>query len=156
MGGAAGAVGEGQKSLVEDQKRAAGTLANLRNLDIALPLIQKMNNKDFGPGSPAYASVRRGLITAGVIDPNRTDIPDREQANKYMLKYATLAQNAGRSDQALGAALNSNPNLDLTQPSNLHLMKNQIGLDKMEAALPGIFKVEHPAQSDEATYNDYK
>ena len=156
MEGSTGAVGESQKSFVEDQKRAAGTLANLRNLDIALPLVQKLNSKDFGPGSPSYANVRRAFITMGAIDPNNTSVPDREQVNKYLLKYATLAQNAGRSDQALGAALNSNPNIDLTQPSNLHLMKNQIGLDKMEAALPGIFKVEHPTQSDEATYNDYK
>lgn len=156
MEGATAAVGESQKAFVEDQKRAAGTLANLRNLDIALPLVQKLNSKDFGPGSPTYANVRRSLITIGAIDPNKTNIPDREQVNKYLLKYATLAQNSGRSDQALGAALNSNPNIDLTQPSNLHLMKNQIGLDKMEAAIPSLFKLENPSTSDEATYNDYK
>jgi hypothetical protein len=146
---------DAQKKFQADQTAAAGTLANLRNLDIALPLVEKLNHKDFGPGSPGYANLRRTLITVGAIDPNNTDVPDREQVHKYLLKYATLAQNSGRSDQALGAALNSNPNIDLTQTSNLHLIKNQIALDKMEAARPSIFKIEHPNSYDLVDYPNY-
>lgn len=148
---------EGQKSLVEDQKTAARTVANLRNLDIALPLATKLNHADFGPGSPEWAKLRAAAITAGVVSPNANDpVTVRQELNKYLLKYATQAQNAGRSDQALSAAVGSNPNLDLTQPANLGLIKNQVGLDKMDAAIPRIFKIEHPEQAEAAGYNQYK
>lgn len=154
--GANDAAAESQKSLVEDQKLSAHTIANLRNLDIALPLVQKLSNPNFGPGSSEFAKVKASLITAGVIDPKTSDATVRQEAGKYLLKYATLAQNSGRSDQALGAALGSNPNLDLTQPANLGLIKNQIALDKMDAALPKIFAAEHPDPADRAQYNQYK
>lgn len=147
---------EGQKSLVEDQKASARATANLRNLDIALPMAEKLSHANFGPGSPEFAKIKASLATAGIIDPNTSDVTVRQELNKYLLKYATMAQNAGRSDQALGAAVGSNPNLDLTQPANLGLIKNQIALDKMDAALPKIFKLEHPGQSEAAGYNQYK
>lgn len=157
MEGATGAVGESQKQFVTDQKSSAQTIANLRNLDIALPLAQKLSSREFGPGSPEWAKLRSAGITAGILSPNSNDpVTVRQELGKYFLKYATMAQNAGRSDQALGAALGSNPNLDLTQPANLNLVKNQIALDKMDAALPKLFKLEHPNESDKATYNDYK
>lgn len=147
---------EGQKSLVADQKASAGTLANLRNLDIALPFVQKLSDPNFGPGSPEYAKLRASAATAGIIDPKASDVTIRQELGKYLMKYATLAQNSGRSDQALAAAVGSNPNLDLTQPANLALIKNQIALDKMDAAMPKLFKLEHPAQEDAAQYNSYK
>lgn len=154
--GVAGSFEEGQKSLVEDQKASARATANLRNLDIALPMAEKLSHANFGPGSPEFAKIKASLATAGIIDPNTSDVTVRQELNKYLLKYATMAQNAGRSDQALGAAVGSNPNLDLTQPANLGLIKNQIALDKMDAALPKIFKLEHPGQSEAAGYNQYK
>lgn len=154
--GAGDALAESQKSLVEDQKASARTVANLRNLDIALPAIEKLSNPNFGPGSSQFASLKGSLITAGIIDPKTSDVTVRQEIGKYLLKYATMAQNAGRSDQALGAALGSNPNLDLTQPANLGLIKNQIGLDKMDAALPKIFKAEHPGEDERTQYNSYK
>lgn len=154
--GVGGAMEESQKSLVEDQKASARTTANLRNLDIALPFVEKLSNPNFGPGSDAFSKGKAALVTAGIIDPKTSDVTVRQELNKYMLKYATMAQNAGRSDQALGAALGSNPNLDLTQPANLGLIKNQIGLDKMDAALPKIFKAEHPGEDERSQYNGYK
>jgi hypothetical protein len=154
--GVAGSYIEGQKSLVADQKASAGTLANLRNLDIALPFVQRLSDPNFGPGSPEYAKLRASAATAGIIDPKASDVTIRQELGKYLMKYATLAQNSGRSDQALAAAVGSNPNLDLTQPANLGLIKNQIALDKMDAAMPKLFKVEHPAQEDAAQYNQYK
>lgn len=150
------AIAESQKSLVQDQKASAQTIANLRNLDIALPMVEKLGNPNFGPGSPEFAKVKASLITAGIINPKTSDVTVRQEVGKYLLKYATMAQNAGRSDQALGAALGSNPNLDLTQPANLGLIKNQIGLDKMDAALPKMFKAEHPSDDENVQYNQYK
>lgn len=125
-----------QNEYLGDQTKAATTLANVRPLEQALPLIQQLSNSNFGPGSPELAKIKAGLATAGLIDPNTSDVTIRQEVNKKLLGYASGARDAGRSDNALSAALGSNPNLDLTQPANLSLVKNQIGMDKMDAALP--------------------
>jgi len=142
-----------RKTLFEDQLRGSGILSNMRPLQQALPLIQRLSNANFGPGSPQWATLKGALTTAGVINPNTSDLQVRQEANKYLLKYATGAQAAGRSDHALSAALGSNPNLDLTQPANLGLIKTQIGMDRMDAAMPKAFPTQaKPGQ----TYSDFK
>lgn len=125
-----------QSEYLADQTRSANTLANVRPLEQALPLIQQLSNQNFGPGSTEFAKIKGGLATLGLIDPNTSDATIRQEVNKKLLGYASGARDAGRSDNALSAALGSNPNLDLTQPANLALVKNQIGMDKMDAALP--------------------
>jgi hypothetical protein len=142
-----------RKTLFEDQLRGSGILSNMRPLQQALPLIQQLSNANFGPGSPQFATLKGALTTAGIIDPNTSDLQVRQEANKYLLKYAAGAQAAGRSDHALSAALGSNPNLDLTQPANLGLIKTQIGMDRMDAAMPKAFPTQaKPGQ----TYSDFK
>lgn len=141
-----------RKALFEDQLRASGTMANARPLQQSLPLIQQLSNQNFGPGSPEFAKIKGALTTAGIIDPNTSDLQVRQELNKYLLKYSSGAISAGRSDAALSAAIGSNPNLDLTQPANLALVKNQIGYDRMDAAMPKAFGVE----GKPGTYSEYK
>ena len=149
-----------RQKLFDDQLQASGTMANVRPLQQALPLIQQLSNQNFGPGSPELAKIKGALTTAGIIDPNTSDLQVRQEVNKYLLKYSSGAIAAGRSDAALSAALGSNPNLDLTQPANLALIKNQIGYDQMDAAMPKAYALES-AQKKAAgqpvpTYSEYK
>jgi hypothetical protein len=145
-----------KKSFTEDQERSASTQANLRKLETAYPLIQSLGNSNFGPGSAEFAKLKGALTTAGVIDPSTSDLQVRQEAGKYLLNYAQGAQTAGRSDHALTTAIGSNPNLDLTQPANLALIRNQIGMDKADAAIPVLFHQQHPNANDKASYNDFK
>lgn len=140
--------------LANDQTQAGNIMANARSLQSAMPLIGQLSNANFGPGSPEFAKLKGTLTTMGVIDPSASDLQVRQQAAKYLLKYAQGAQNAGRSDQALSAALGSNPNLDLTQPANMHLIQSQVAMDRMDAAKATAFTngFAAPGQS----YKDFK
>ena len=142
-----------KKTLFEDQLKAGATMGNVRPLQQALPLIEALNNTNFGPGSAEFAKIKGGLATAGLIDPNASDLQVREQLKKKLLQYAGGAQSAGRSDQALSTALGSNPNLDLTQPANLALVKNQIAMDSMDAAQSKMFNLD---KDQNQTYSDFK
>jgi hypothetical protein len=142
-----------KKTLFEDQLKAGAVMANVRPLQQALPLIEALNNTNFGPGSAEFAKIKGGLTTAGLIDPNSSDLQVREQLKKKLLQYAGGAQSARRSDQALSTALGSNPNLDLTQPANLALVKNQIAMDAMDAAQSKLYQLD---KSPNQTYSDFK
>lgn len=151
--GAAETAANDQKIYQEDQQRSAATLGGLRSLENALPLVEKLSHENFGPGSPELAKLKGILDTAGVTDPASTSLPGRQEAGKYLLKYAQGAVSAGRSDNALSAAIGSNPNLDLTQPANLALIKKQIAMDKADAAMPFAYKqLAKPGQS----WTDFK
>ncbi len=149
-------ISEPKKAYLADQERSATTQANMRQLETVYPLIKQLGNSNFGPGSEGFAKIKGALITAGVIDPNTSDATVRQEANKYMLKYARGAQDAGRSDHALSAAIGSNPNLDLTQPANLSLIRNQIGMDKADAAIPVLFDKIYPGDNDKKDYKTFK
>lgn len=125
-----------QKEYLADQTKSAATLANVRPLEQALPLIQKLAASNFGPGSPELAQLKGLLVTAGVMDPNSSSLPTRQDAQKLLNQYVTQSPSSGRSDMALSQEKISRPNFDLTQPANIALIKNQIGMDKMDAALP--------------------
>lgn len=121
----------------KDQAQSAATVANLRPLQQALPLIQQLGNTQFGPTSPEFTKAKATLASLGIIDPNTSDGSVRQEVGKYLLRYASQANAAGRSDQALSAALGSNPNADtMMKPAVLNLVRNQIGMDRMDAARP--------------------
>jgi hypothetical protein len=145
-----------KEAYTADQERSAATQANLRKLETVYPLVQQLGNSNFGPGSAEFAKLKGALTTAGIIDPNTSDLKVRQEVGKYLLNYAQGASNAGRSDHALSTAIGSNPNLDLTQPANLALVRNQIGMDKADAAIPVLFHQQHPNANDKASYNDFK
>lgn len=154
--GQSGALASNQTAFVNDQERSATTLGNVRQLQNALPLISQLSSSNFGPGSPELAQLKGILTTAGIMQSGDSSLPTREEANKYLLKYAQGAINAGRSDSALSTAIHSSPNLDLTQPANLALIKNQIGMDRMDAAIPTAFSAQHPGANDKSQYLTYK
>ena len=119
--------------------KSAATLANVRTLQQALPLINGLAATNFGPTSPEFTRAKATLTALGILGPATTDADVRQEIGKYLLRYASNAQAAGRSDQALSAALGSNPNADtMTKPATLALVRNQIGLDRMDAALPNV------------------
>lgn len=145
-----------QAAFTADQQGSAAKLAGLRPLQTALPLIEKLSNTAFGPGSAGWSQVKAGLITSGIIPANTTDVDMRQEVNKYLHVYSGQARGAERSDQGLQQATASTPNLDLTQGANLALVKNQIGMDRMDAALPLAFDKLHPTLPEKAQYGTYK
>lgn len=149
-------ISEPKKAYVADQERAATTQGNLRKLETVYPLIQELGNSNFGPGSAEFAKVKGALATAGIIDPNTSDLKVRQEVGKYLLNYAQGAANAGRSDHALSAAIGSNPNLDLVQPANLALVRNQIGFDRADSAINVLFDQLHPDDTEKRGYNKFR
>ena len=149
-------ISEPKKAYLVDQERATTTQGNLRKLENVYPLVQQLSNANFGPGSAEFAKIKGALITAGIIDPNTSDLQVRQEVGKYLLNYAQGAANAGRSDHALSAAIGSNPNLDLTQPANLNLVRNQIGMDRADSAIPTLFDQLHPNDANKRDYNKFR
>jgi hypothetical protein len=134
--GPSGTQSADQTAYLQDQQSGAATLSALRNLEGALPLVQQMSNWDFGPASKDIGYIRSLVSTLG-LSPNAMTSAQalKEEVNKKLLAYASQDRAAGRSDSALSTAIGSKPNLDLTQPANLNLITNQIGLDKQDASL---------------------
>src|SRR6185312_2829178 len=126
-----------QQAFIADQAKSAQTLANIRPLEQALPLVGQLSHFNYGPGSEDINKVKGLLTTLGIsgVDPD-SEVAVRQEVNKKLLQYARGARDSGRSDSALATAIESNPNLDLTQPANLALIENQIGMDKQDAAVP--------------------
>lgn len=143
-------------SLNADQQKSSAIMANVRPLQTALPIIESESNSNFGGASNGMAKLKGILSTAGVVDPNSTSLPGREEINKYLHMYSGAARGAERSDQGLSQALSSTPNLDLTKPANLALVKNQVAMDKMDAAMPIIFKNAYPNDVTASQYPAFK
>jgi hypothetical protein len=102
-----------------------------------LPLVSQLSHFNFGPGSDDINKVKGMLTTLGITGVNPSDeLAVRQEVNKKLLQYARGARDSGRSDSALSTAIESNPNLDLTQPANMALIRNQIGMDKQDASIP--------------------
>lgn len=150
------ALAANQGQFVKDQQDSSGIMSGVRPLQNALPLIAKLGNTAFGPGAEGFSQVKAALQTAGVIPAGASDTEVRQEVNKYLKQYAGVARGADRSDQGLHQALGSNPNLDLTQGANLALVKNQIAMDRMSAAIPVAFQSAHPSAQDKTQYLDYK
>jgi hypothetical protein len=145
-----------EKSYQADQQGAASIMKNARPLQAALPLIERLNNHSFGPGSKQFNKIKGALQFAGIIPPGTTDTEVRQEANKYFHNYAASTGGAGRSDQALSQAAISNPSMELTQGANLDLIKSQIGRDRMDASLASAFKAQNPNVKGGAGYSDFK
>ena len=139
-----------------DQATGAATMANVRNLQKALPLIEQLGQSSFGPGSQKLATAKAALTTLGVIPPGTSDVDVRQELYKYMSKFSGGAGQAGRSDAGLYQAIHSNPNLDLTQTANLALVKNQIAMDRMDSASTAAFDAAHPNAPNKLGYLAFK
>lgn len=143
------AIQANQAAYTGDQQSAASTMANVRPLQKVLPYVEELNHENFGPGSQQWNQFKTGLATLGIQVPD-DQTAARQVVSKLFNQYANANRSAERSDQGLAQALKSNPNLDLTQPANLALVKNQIGMDMQDAAKTEAFKQAHPNSSDPA------
>ncbi|MDR3464139.1 MAG: hypothetical protein P4L76_17690 [Beijerinckiaceae bacterium] len=145
-----------QDAYLSAQGNAATIGASIRPLQNALPLIEKLSASDFGPGSAEYAKVKSILTTAGIIPEGATSVDMRQEVNKYLNQTVQAAQGAGRSDEALSAAQHANPHLDLTQPANIALVKNQIGMSRMDAAVTPAYDAASPGDKSKAGFKQFQ
>lgn len=123
-----------QSAYNSDLAASSETLKNMRPLQQALPLIQSLDASNFGKGSPELATLKGLLVTAGVMDPNSTSLPTRQEAQKYLNQFVSGLPHA--SDMGLTQDKISKPNFDITQPANIALIKNAIAMSRMDAAAP--------------------
>lgn len=142
--------------LGRDQTGSAALLQGLRPLQQALPLVEQLSNRSFGPQSAGWAKFKGSLQEAGIIKPDTTDTEVYQEANKYLKQNSLAAPGATRSNEGLETAIKARPDLDLTQGANLKLIKNQIGFDRMDATLPIAFKQQHPNPADDVDYKTFK
>ncbi len=132
-------------ALIQDQKNAASGMQNVRLLESAIPLAEKLGHTDFNKGSEELAQLKSLGELAGIKDQT---LSQRQQLDKILHQFAGQLPNSERSDAGLFQALKSNPNLDLTQESVLSLLKKQIGYSKMDAAIPNEFLKQHPGATE--------
>lgn len=126
-----------QQAFIADQNAAPKVLASIRPLEQALPLVSQLGNMSFGPASSDIAKAQSLMQTFGITGVSPTDGNTiRQEVNKKLQGYIAALPSSGRSDEAQTLATLSNPNLDLTQPANINLIKNAIGMAKQDAAIP--------------------
>ena len=154
--GQAPLIAASREELGKDQSSSAALLQGTRPLLKALPLVEQLSNRSFGPQSAGWAKLKASLQEAGVIQPNTTDTEVYQEANKFLKQVALSAPGATRSNEGLETAIKTRPDLDLTQGANLKLIKSQIGFDRMDAALPIAFKGQNPSPNADANYKTYK
>lgn len=154
------ALAANQTAFVHDQTQSASLLSNLRPLEQALPLVEKLNHGSFGPGTEGVSRAVAAFQAIGLVPPgsqiaNENDL--RQEIGQYFKNYAGRDRGAGRSDAGLAQAVATHPNAgDLTQGANLALIKNQIGMDRQDAALPLAVNIEQPGAVKAGKYLDYK
>lgn len=120
-----------------DIQASGNLLASTRPLEKALPLLDIMSNKDFGPASNDWARARSLMSTLGIATDGITNAQAaREEVAKYLNQYVQNFPKAQRSDEAQALAKMSSPNLDLTQPATKNLVKSVIGMVRQDATAP--------------------
>jgi hypothetical protein len=121
----------------KDQAESTQKLASVRQLEQAYPLLKKMSAAQFGPTSEAFSQVKNGLVSLGLLDPKST-IADadtmRQEVGKKLNQFAILSPGGSRSNEGLAAAFHSNPGLFLSKEANINLLRDQIGMEKQDAA----------------------
>jgi len=125
---------------------APGLLQANRPIENAIDVLGKMNNTGFGPKSDDWSQVQGLLQEAGFI-PSGTEITNpnelRQIGNKYLHQIASAAVASGvHSDAGLAQVNSSNASLDLTQAAGLHLLKNQLGINRQDAMQSAAYELE--------------
>src|SRR3984957_6779937 len=125
---------------------APGLLQANRPIENAIDVLGKLNNTGFGPNSEDWSTVlgflqQKGLIPSGTEITNSNEL--RQIGNKYLHQIATAAASSGvRSDAGLAQTNSSNASLDLTQAAGLHLLKNQLGINRQDAMQSAAYEIE--------------
>jgi hypothetical protein len=127
-----------QTAYLADQAKSAQTLAAVRPLEQALPLVKKLDNYSFGPGSKDIANVSSLLQTLGIkgVGGDADENTIRQEVNKKLQSFIQAIPSSDRSDAAQALSQASNPSLDLTKAANTNLIGNAIGMSKQDAAIP--------------------
>ena len=122
-----------------DQTATPQKLAAIRPYERAYPLLKQVGATGFGPHSDNWGTVINGLTEYGLISPTSKIASENDVRNEVMKNLrqaAILFPGGARSDQGLGAALDSNPSTFFSKATNLNLILDQIGRAKQEAAAP--------------------
>jgi hypothetical protein len=125
---------------------APGLLQANRPIENAIDVLGKLNNTGFGPNSEDWSTVLGFLQQKGAI-PSGTEITNpnelRQVGNKYLHQIASAAASSGiRTDAGLNQANSSNVSMDLTQAAGLHLLKNQLGINRQDAMQSAAYEIE--------------
>ena len=144
-----------QGAYVKAQGDSANISAAIRPATQALQLIPKLSASDFGPGSDEYNRAKGLLITGGILPAGATDVPIRQEFNKYLQQLVQGMPASGRSDEAQALAKLSSPNTDLTQPANTELLKNVIAMRRQDAAVSQAYDNANPGDRSKAGFNQF-
>lgn len=140
--------------LQKAQIGAAGIMANNRNLEAVLPIIESLKNSDFGTGSQEYATLKSIATTMGLVGAGDTNLTSRQIGTKLM--NAFVQGNPHATDAGLSLDRASKPNMDLTQAADIHIIKQLLGWGNMDAAMTKMYQQEaKPGQSFTDFQSDY-
>jgi hypothetical protein len=155
-GGLAPMTAASQGAYVKAQGDSANISAALRPANEALKLLPNLSASDFGPGSNEYAQAKALLIGAKILPADATDVPIRQEFNKYLHQMVGGITGSGRSDEAQALATASSPNTDLTQPANTELLKNIIAMQKQNASVSQAYDATNPGDKSKAGFNQFQ
>lgn len=145
-----------QSAFNDDRARSAALTTSARPLLSALPLIEGLSQSNFGPAAKGYNAFKGLMSTAGIVNPANTELPAAQEANKYLHQIVGQVSSSDRSDKALAQNAASNPDLDLTKPANLAVIKKNYGYTMMDAAKPALYKLENPANATNSGYQTWR
>lgn len=130
------------KEYTDDLQQSSKLLANNRNLETVLPMVQALQDKDFGPTSKPLSNLTTALRAFGISMP-LTNAPNRAEVDKYFTQNVAN-QPAGVTDLARSMQSVANPSLDIPKEAAIALVKSRLAFDRMEAAIPKVWTVDHP------------
>lgn len=132
---------EGKKSFSSDQQEASQRAMRIKPLAQAIELIQKPGMLS-GPLSEQFTQAVAALKTFGLIDQAANDpTAIRQEVAKKLAQYVQGNPVGQRSDSAqiLAEASSPNPKAQTIQ-ALLKLSKDAIALDRVQIAMPNVFK----------------
>ncbi len=109
-----------------------------RNLEAALPIVEKLKNSDFGVGSAEWSTLRSAATSLGIFGDQDTTLTGRQLANKMF--NAVVQGNPHASDAGLSLDRAAKPNMDVTKSADVHIMKQLMGWGAMDAAMPKMYQ----------------
>lgn len=105
----------------------------------AIPILEKMNEKDIGPISDKWNEIKSTAVNLGAgpllgIDPEK--IKDLNELKKYFNQYSVQAGATlgPHTNDGLAAAVTSNPNIHMDKLSATELSKVALGVERMRQA----------------------
>ena len=64
------------------QKASPAIMENVTRMKTMLPILESLNDRNFGPASPQYNKVRGALVQFGLMSPDDTQLPSAQVVNK--------------------------------------------------------------------------